>query len=260
MKLFSIEIGSENKQSLIILHGLFGLSDNWYSIGKELSKNYRVIIPDLRNHGKSPESKEFGFEEMSGDLMELLKEKNIKNPILLGHSMGGKLAMYFTLKNQFDIKALIIADMHLRESQLRKEHYQIIDSIKETNPNEFSSYSEIKKHLANKMDNKKIAQLLLKNIKRDDNKYSWKLAIEYIEPNLKNISIPIDNDDAYYEAALFIKGGNSNYIIDTDKAQIEKVFPYSEIKEIPKASHWLHADNPKMFLEIVQNFLKTYNL
>jgi len=260
MKLHSITLGNKTNQAIIIIHGLFGLADNWYSIGKKLSEKYFVIIPDMRNHGKSPESKDFGIDIMAEDINELFSELNIKNPIFIGHSMGGKVAMHFALKNPESIKALIVVDMHTRESELKNEHFKIASCIKNTILEDFKSYSEISKHLETEIGNKKIAQLILKNIDKVSNKYKWKLNIQNIENNFQNIIKPIESENAFYEATLFVRGGNSDYILESDKPLIENIFPYSEIINIPEASHWVHADKTTEFMNVIEIFLEKYKL
>lgn len=260
MKLHSITLGSKSKQAIIIIHGLFGLGDNWYSIGKKLSEKYFVIIPDMRNHGKSPESKEFGIDIMAEDINELLSEYNISKSILIGHSMGGKIAMHFALKNPTKTKALIVVDMHTRESELKNEHFKIASCIKSTKLEDFQSYSDIGKHLEKKIGNKKIAQLILKNVGKVSNNYEWKLNIQNIENNFRNITKPIESENAYYEASLFVKGGNSDYILESDKPLIETIFPYSEIVNIPGASHWVHADKTTAFMDSINEFMEKYEL
>jgi pimeloyl-ACP methyl ester carboxylesterase len=260
MDLHKITLGNKENQSLIIIHGLFGLSDNWYSIGKKLAENYFVIIPDMRNHGKSPDSESFGIEEMASDLKELISQNELEKPIILGHSMGGKIAMHFALNQPESISSLIVVDMHTRESELRDEHFKIADCIKNTKLENFKSYSEISKHLEKEIGNKKIAQLMLKNIGKVSNNYKWKLNIENIEKNFQNITKSIETENSFYEASLFIKGGDSNYILESDKPLIEALFPYSEIVKIPGASHWVHADKTEEFMDIISDFLKKYKL
>lgn len=255
MKLFYRTYG-DSSQCLVILHGLFGMSDNWVGIARKLSEKFTVIIPDLRNHGNSPDSEVFDFECMVEDLDELFDELKIENPIILGHSMGGKLAMKYTELGRREVKKLIVVDISMRNNTIREEHLAIIDSINSTNLDLCNSVKEIESFLKINLQQDHLVLFVLKNIKRNlDGKYEWKLNLTGIEPNLNQIVGGFTLDSIYENNTLFIRGGNSDYILDSDIEPIKLQFPKALFRTIPAAGHWVHADNPTEFLTVVSEFL-----
>lgn len=252
MKLFYREFGEKNKPALIILHGLFGMSDNWVSLAKIFSKNRFVIVPDLRNHGNSPHTDDFDYNLMVEDILELLETKNIKDAQFLGHSMGGKLAMNIALNYPERVNKLIVADMSLKEGELRDIHATILHTIARTDLTNFSSFGEIEAWFDTFIDKKKVVLFALKNIKKGENgQFSWKLNYYSLFQNTHKIMEQVVGFEPFTNPTLFIKGGDSDYINEEDIPEIKQWFPNAEIKTIEGASHWVHADNPKIFVEMV---------
>lgn len=255
-RIIEAKCGIENaKSDLVIIHGLFGMSDNWVSIGRHLSADRRIIIPDLRNHGRSPHSDNFSVELMMEDLRELLKYLNSINPILLGHSMGGRLAMHYALNFPNDISRLIIADMSLRAPKLRPEHYAIFEIMKNTPLQSMNSIKEIELYFTEHIKIQRLALFILKNIKRTKDGFEWKLNFNALMQSFTQETSPIDSNLTFEEPTLFLAAGNSDYIIPEDYDKIYEHFPMAIIETIDDASHWLHADKPKEFIHLVSAFL-----
>ncbi len=256
MKLFYREFGDKNNPVLIVLHGLFGMSDNWVSIAKILSQNRFVIVPDLRNHGNSPHSDDFDYSLMTQDILELLELKQLKDVEIIGHSMGGKLAMNIALNYPEKVNKLIVADMSMKEGELRDIHATILNTIARTDLAIFRTYAEIEAWFDTFIDKKKVVLFALKNIKKDENDhFSWKLNYYSLFQNTHKIMEQVVGFEPFTKPTLFIRGGDSDYITDEDIPEIMEWFPYAEIKTIEGASHWVHADNPKVFMEMVIKFL-----
>lgn len=254
MKLFCRQFGSG--PPLVILHGLFGISDNWVSIARTLGEQYTVYVPDLRNHGHSPHSTVFDFAVLEDDLLELTEEYSLENLVLMGHSLGGKTAMYFALHHPQSIKKLIIVDISLRKAPVNTEHQALIDAMLGVDFTRVSARSDVNRQLERTIHSLRLRQFLLKNVYwRDDKTLDWRLNLHAINENLLNIFEGVDVNGLYTGPALFIRGGRSDYIRDEDLGELKNKFPGALVKTIPEAGHWVHADAPGEFLEAVRVFL-----
>lgn len=249
--------------TLIIIHGLYGSSDNWVSIGRELSKDFEVFLIDQRNHGRSPHSNDHNYKLLKEDLKEFMDSQSIEKAIIIGHSMGGKTAMFFAAEYPERLSHLIIADISPRSykstnsSQLLN-HSKIINAMFNLDFYGIKSREDIDAILAKSIPETRIRQFLLKNIKRSkDNEYSWSLNIRTIRNELPHIMEGLDANQSEITGfpVLFLKGENSDYISDEDLKVIHKIFPYADITTIPEAGHWLHAEQPELFIEKVRNFI-----
>ena len=242
-------------QPLIILHGLLGSLDNWQTIGKELSENYTVFIVDQRNHGKSPHSDNFNYDLLSEDLYEFMDEHFISSAHILGHSMGGKTAMYFAMKYPEKIDKLIIAD--IAPVQYEEGHNEIFEALFSIDLSQEDNRNEIDDKLKLKIPNYGVRQFLMKGLTRNDDKeLAWKFNVKAIWENYKEILKTFDTDAHFDNETLFIKGQNSDYILDEYKNDILKYFPKAKFATIEGVGHWLHAEKPKEFFELVDEFLE----
>ncbi len=255
MELFYREFGTGDNH-LVILHGLFGMSDNWVGLAKVFADTHHVIIPDVRNHGRSPHSKDFSLELMMEDLDELFQKLNINNTILLGHSMGGRVAMNYSLANADNVSKLIVADMSLRKGKIRPEHKAILGALSLVKLSNKKSYAEIEKALSRFIKNKRRMQFVLKNTMKTEDGYDWKLNPGALVRNISKVMPELNVDERFTKPTLFIKGGASDFVLEKDEPAIYKHFPNAKIETIEGASHWLHADNPLKFIELVQDFIE----
>lgn len=255
MKLFFRTFG-EGKP-LIILHGLFGISDNWVSFGKRIAAlGYKVYIPDQRNHGQSLHSNTFNYLALTDDLLDFIDDNEIEDPILLGHSMGGKVSIRFALENPESIHKLVIVDISLRAYPKRISHLQIIDAMRRINFDMVSSRKEVDMLISERLPDFKLRAFILKNLYwKDKTHMEWRINFEAICDNIDELFDGIDTVDTYDNPSLFIRGELSDYILDEDYPRIEYNFPNSKIITIKNASHWVHAEAPEEFFEIVSNFI-----
>jgi pimeloyl-ACP methyl ester carboxylesterase len=254
MELFYREYGSGEKH-LIILHGLFGMSDNWAGLGRKFAEKYHVIIPDARNHGRSPHSPEFTLELMIDDLNELLAKLDIHTFAILGHSMGGRVAMNYSLAYPERISKLIVADMSLRKGKLRPEHKAILGALSLVNLSNKKSYTEIERALSRFIRDKRRLQFVLKNIIKTDDGFVWKLNPGALVRNIGNVMPELKTERRFAKPTLFIRGGKSDFVLKKDEPAIYEHFTKAEIKTMEGASHWLHSDNPELFTKYVMGFL-----
>lgn len=242
---------------LIILHGLFGLSDNWVTIARRISANYTVFIPDQRNHGQSPHADTFNYYALADDLMEFMDEHDIQKPVLMGHSMGGKVAMNFALDYPENVDKLIIVDMSVRQYKARAIHYRIIEAMESVDFKNVKNRKDVEHHLKEYIPQKPLRLFIMKNLKRySKNQMGWKLNLPVLKESMDTIVEGIDTNQRFDNPSLFIGGGKSDYIEKQDHELIKSIFTNAEIKEIPEASHWIHADAPEVFCAIVSDFLK----
>ena len=254
MKLFYRQFGSG--PPMVILHGLFGISDNWVSIARTLGEWYTVYVPDLRNHGQSPHSEVFDFNALEDDLLELTEEFSLNNFILIGHSLGGKTAMYFALHHPQSIKKLIVVDIGLKKAPVNTEHQMLINAMLGVDFSRAKARSDVDRQLEVAVTSQRLRQFLLKNVYwRDSRTLDWRLNLQVINENLLNIFEGVDIPARYTGPALFIRGGRSGYLREEDLEELKKKFPGALVKTIPEAGHWVHADSPGEFLQAVRAFL-----
>lgn len=250
MKLHYREMG-EGKP-LMILHGLFGYSDNWQSHGKKLAEYYRVILVDLRNHGHSGWSDDFSYEVMAEDVYELCQDLQLEEVILMGHSMGGKVAMYFAHKYESMLNKLVVVDMGIKSYPMHHDH--ILEGIHAVTPTAISSRGEAEEQMSRFIDSEAIRQFLLKNLYwKEKGQLAWRMNIEVIEKKMKNILAPVPKGEVMIPT-LFLRGEFSNYVLDEDLPEIEAMFIDLEVVTIPRSGHWLHAEEPTSFLEALLSF------
>ena len=253
MKLF-FKIYGDKGQDLKIIHGLFGMSDNWNSLGKQFAKYCKVHLIDLRNHGRSPHAEEFNYDVMCEDVLEYMEDHNIQKPILLGHSLGGKVAMKFAFTYTEKIEKLIVADISPRE--YNSDFYKnLLATLYKLPLEDFDKRKEIDSVLSSTYEDKGMRLFLLKNLYRNENKeFAWRFNIEVLLEKVSNIQEADFVKGTCDIPTHFIRGGNSNYITTQDELIINKHFSDFSIVTIEGAGHWLHAENPERFYDEVIGF------
>ena len=254
MKLHFRKIGEGDP--LIILHGLFGSSDNWQTMARKFAENnFAVYLIDQRNHGHSPHSEEFNFKEMSEDILELSQELIMGNINIIGHSMGGKTAMNLALDHPDKISKLIVVDIAPKE--YADSNREISKALTEIKLNEISTRKEAEKKLEEKIADTATRQFLLKNLYwKESGKLGWRFNLKVINDHISKMSEGVQGENSFQKPTLFIRGENSNYILETDTPLIKKYFPNAQIKTAPSSGHWVHADNPEWLLKTCIDFLK----
>ena len=255
MKLFYREFGVG--QPAIILHGLFGQSDNWVTVGRRIADQFHVFIPDLRNHGQSPHTPLHSFPAMTDDLAEFIEEHQIENPVLIGHSMGGKAAMTYALENPGKVKKLAIIDISPRKYPERLTHTQVISQMMSIDLEKVTTRGEVEKILDTKISDSRVRMFIMKNLYyKLHGKLAWRLNLEAINQSMDLLFDGIRSESQYKGPALFVRGGNSDYVLDEDIPLIKSMFPEAVIKTISGASHWVHADAPEELCLLLSTFLE----
>jgi esterase len=246
---------SGSGEPLIILHGLFGSADNWFSIAKELEKDFTLYLIDQRNHGESPKSKDWNYEVMADDIKELMDEEGIEKANLMGHSMGGKTVMKFSFKYPEKVNKLIVADIAPRFYPVH--HEGILEGLNAIPIGDLKSRKEADDILSTYIKIPGIRQFLLKNLGRNESGgFIWKINLPVITDKIDNVGEEIISDKTFDKPTLFMGGENSDYITEKDKEDISKMFPNSYIIFIKNAGHWLHAEQPAAVVETVRAFLR----
>jgi len=251
MELFYREYGSG--QPLIILHGLMGSSDNWLPQAKLLSEKYHVYTVDQRNHGQSPHSDAFNYGVLQEDIVGFINEHNLINPILLGHSMGGKAAMNVALAYPDKLDKLIVVDIAPKDYDVR--HDYIVNGLKAVPVDAIQSRNEADEALAQHVPDSAVRQFLLKNLMRKpEGGFTWRINLNAIDKNLELIGGGLIQEGQFKKPTLFVRGRRSDYILDEDNAIIKKYFPNATLVTMD-TGHWVQAEKPAGFVEVVLNFL-----
>jgi len=245
-------------QALIILHGLFGSSDNWQTFGKKLAEHFAVYLVDLRNHGHSPHNEEWNYEVMSDDLAELISDENIQHPIVIGHSMGGKAAMYFAITHPDKVKKLVVLDISPKFYPIH--HQPILTALQAVDLNKITSRKQAEEIISEFISDISTKQFLLKNLYWSENepkKLAWRFNLEVIAKNINEVGAetPFPEKPIDTFQTLFIRGEKSNYISESDIELVKKYFFGAEIKTIIDAGHWIHADQPQQLYDVLMEFI-----
>ena len=255
MQLAFREYGSG--QPLIILHGLFGQSDNWNTLSKRFAENgFRVFSVDQRNHGLSPHHEEWDYPVMAKDLKKLIEEQKLEKPIVLGHSMGGKTAMFFELNFPGIAQKIIVADIAPRAYD--SHHDLVLKALNAVDFSKVKSRKEAETILNDFIPDFGTRQFLLKNIYWKDvanSQMDWRFNLKVIDKNYHLIGAEVP-DLTSHTPALFMRGGKSNYLNEKDIPAVEKRFPNYKLITIPDSGHWIHAEKPNEFFEEVMKFIK----
>lgn len=254
MELYSNIIG-EGKP-IIILHGFMGMGDNWKTIAAQLAEEgHEVHLVDQRNHGRSFHDDDFNYEVMAQDVKRYCDVNGIERTAIMGHSMGGKTAMTVASEYPELIEKLIVADISPRFYPVH--HEQILKGLRYIQKNEPQSRGEADEMLAKYVADAGVRMFLLKNLFRDDeNNLKLRLNLAVLSEKVEEVGESLPSFAKYEGPTMFVRGDKSEYIHDGDFAHIKHHFPNAKVKTVSNAGHWLHAENPEEFLEIVIDFLR----
>ncbi len=254
MELFYREYGTG--EPLIILHGLFGSADNWMTQAKMLSTKYHVYTVDQRNHGLSPHSADHDYLAMTEDMNGFFMQHQLKEAIVMGHSMGGKTAMNFAVKYPSKVKKLIVVDIMPKAYPVH--HDKILAGLKALPMANLTSRNQADVELARYVDQPEVRQFLLKNLSREQGGgFAWKMNLAAIDQNIEEMGADLVVSGQYQGSTLFIVGTKSNYYAFADDAIIKKYFPNYSLIEL-ETGHWVQAEKPKEFIDEVFKFLHAY--
>lgn len=240
---------------LTIIHGLFGSLDNWQTLARQWSHSFRVLSLDVRNHGRSPHYNSMSYDEMIDDIIEVFNFLKIENTVILGHSMGGKIAMHLAGICPDRIQKLIIADV--APFAYEPKHNEIFEILSSIQFEKYENRKDIEQYILSKMPNDfATAQFILKNIKRNDESmaFEFKFNLNVLKRSYQNIISYVPNK-GYKENVLFLAGEKSDYISSSTTIHLFDLYPNAEIEIIKNAGHWIHAENPSEVYEKVKEFI-----
>ncbi len=241
---------------LVLLHGLFGSLTNWLGVGRELATHFTVLAMDQRNHGRSPHAAEMSYPLMAGDLAESLDAHALSSVHLLGHSMGGKVAMQFALTNPARVKRLVVVDMSPRA--MPPQHREVIEALVAVDPTAYRSRVELDKTLAERLPDAALRRFLLKSLTpTPSGTLRWQINLAAIQTSYRCLTDAIAGGRPFTRPTLFLRGELSRHVTDEDEGEIARLFPDSQVQTVQDAGHWVHADAPTEFVRMVTEFLST---
>jgi len=240
---------------LLILHGFLGMSDNWKTLGTQFAVDFQVHILDLRNHGRSLHAGDFSYEIMVQDVVEYCQGHNLENIVIVGHSMGGKVAMLLATSHPELVSKLIVAD--IGPKFYPQHHQEILAGLNAVDFSVKPSRSDVEAIMSQFIPDFGTRQFLMKSLFwQEPGQLAFRFNLAVFNTKMEEIGVPLPENAIFDKPTLFIRGGNSRYILDSDFDTIKHHFPDSNIETIPKVGHWLHAENPAEFYQKVTSFLK----
>lgn len=252
MKLFFRKYGEGTP--LIILHGLFGSADNWNTMGKKFGEHFTTYLVDQRNHGQSPHSETWNYTAMAEDILELMEDEQIDKAHLMGHSMGGKTVMFSSMMYPERIEKLIVSDIAPRYYPVH--HQEILQALESVDLDKITSRKEAEAIIEPQINDFGTRQFLLKNLYWKDEKLAWRFNLDVISRKIEAVGEVLPVSAPFTHPALFVRGEKSNYITDEDWIEIKTIYPRADLYTMPGAGHWVHAEKPVEYFDLVMNFLK----
>ena len=239
---------------LLVFHGLFGMLDNWGSFGKEMGEFFPVHLIDLRNHGKSFHSGAMSHDDLAHDILHYMDHHQIENANLLGHSLGGKAVMQFAVKYPLKVHKLIVVD--ISPKAYPPHHQGILKALQSVDFEKINSRQEVESVLQEYIPEKSVVQFLAKNLYwTEDKKLAWRFNLPVLADKYTEFVSNAIKFGVFTGETLFIAGEKSNYILPQDSFQIKQQFPASSVVTVKNAGHWVQAENPRDFNEVVKEFL-----
>lgn len=238
---------------LIIVHGLFGSSDNWRGQMRLFAEEHQVFALDLRNHGRSPWRPDMDFATQAADLEIFMDEHQITAAHILGHSLGGKVAMQLALNAPQRVQRLVVVD--IAPVAYPPHHDAVFAALKALDLARLTSRGEADKALAAEVKDPAVRQFLLKNLKRGDSGYCWQMNLDALSAGYSSLMSAVDAEKPFRGLTLFIKGSESDYITEEARPHIQRLFPQAEARIMQGCGHWPHAEKPRTFARLVKDFL-----
>lgn len=257
MRLFYRTYGNPANKTIVVLHGLLGLSDNWDYFGKRFAElGFYVIVPDMRNHGQSPKMEAFNYKVMARDVKQLLDYENVKRCYVIGHSMGGKIAMMLAFNNPQLVERLEVLDISPRRFDTPMEHVGFIAAMGAIDLKKVQRRSDVEEQLAKNNYEKRLLLFLMKNLSYShEHGFRWKPYLKSIYKNMTEIGKGLENQGVYNGETLFVRGGKSDYIKEKDLPVMKAQFPNYKMVTLEESGHWIHVDEPDGFMKATKEFL-----
>lgn len=241
---------------VVILHGLFGMMDNWQTMGRMFADaGYMAVLPDLRDHGRSPHTEEFNYHVLADDIRHFLEDNWIYRSVVIGHSMGGKVAMQFASEYEDMVSRLVVID--IAPKRYPPGHHDVIEALLSVDIASLAGRVEAQNILEEKLHDPGTVQFLLKNLSRNkEGGYAWKMNLQLLIKSYANILDEVKPEHVVEVPSLFVRGSNSDYVSDSDFQDILTMFPHATFDTIEGAGHWVHADKPNELFEKIIHFIR----
>lgn len=240
---------------IILLHGLFGSSSNWGTVARHLGQDYRVLVPDLRNHGQSSHDDDCSYEAMVADVLHLLDAQGISAATLVGHSMGGKVAMHLALNHPQRVDGLVVVDM----SPVRYAHdfADVVAAFRAVDLAAVRNRSDADTQMAAHISIAGVRAFLLQNLVKRSDVWSWRVNLDALAMEQKQITgFPSQRHDAVFERpSSFIHGELSDYVKPAYEPEIRRLFPAAALCSVAQAGHWVYAEQPQGFMTCLDDYL-----
>jgi len=241
---------------LVILHGLFGSGTNWRSFARSMADSRQLHLLDLRNHGRSPHDDEMSYPLMVADLFAYMDRQSLQTVTLMGHSMGGKVAMLAALRAPERVQNLVVVD--IAPVAVGQDHVPYIRAMQSIDLGGLTRRERASEMLSDAIPDAGLRQFLLQNLERDNGGFRWRLNLPALAANMSLLhDFPLEKGKEHYRGpALFVRGEKSDYVPERHYDKIREHFPAAEIRTVPGAGHWPHTEKPKDFAETVKSFMK----
>jgi esterase len=254
VELYWREYGEGGAKPLLLLHGLFGSSANWHGIARRLARSRRILVPDLRGHGRSPAGRVISYQTMAEDLTALLDSEGIGDAAIVGHSMGGKAAMWLALERPERVRALVVADMAPVSYGHRFD--AIIDALRNLDISAIADRREAGRMLSEAFPDAGLRAYLLQSLVREAGGWRWRLDLTALAASVNEIpGFPDPRSLQYGGPALFIYGTESGYVTGEHLPVIRRLFPLARLRAVAGAGHWVYSDQPDAFVRALESFL-----
>ncbi|MDZ7736756.1 MAG: alpha/beta fold hydrolase [Gammaproteobacteria bacterium] len=243
-----------NGPAVVLLHGLLGNGRNLAPMARVLADEYRVLTPDLRNHGQSPHTETMDYPELAADLIALLDKNRIDRAALAGHSLGGKIVMTTALLYPDRVTKLVSLDM--APVPYAQTLGDLLETLQRLPLDTIRNRKDADEWLrCEGVEEKRLRGFLLQNLVRDKDGYCWRVNLETLRSQRQTMTGFPDTAEPWPGPALFLYGENSDYVLPEHHAEIRRLFPAAEIEEVPNTGHWLHAERPQPIADRLKKFL-----
>lgn len=256
MELFFREYGTpEHSTPLVFLHGLFGSSANWRSIVKRFESAYRILVPDLRNHGRSPHHDDVSYSAQALDVVQLLDDAGAAQALIVGHSMGGKVAMHLALHYADRVAGMVCVDIAPVNYDLNR-FGPVYEAMRRVDLETLETRQQADERLARYLPAKPLRSYLLQNLVKDEDGWQWRINLSALESGMAELSgFSVADGTAFPGPTLFVYGGQSPYVKPEHLPVIRRLFPFARLRQIAGAGHWLYADKAEEFTNVLAGFL-----
>ncbi len=247
--------GEDDRPPVVLLHGLFGSATNWGSVARALATDYRVLVPDLRNHGQSPHHPTHSYAAMADDVLGLLDSHAIARAVIIGHSMGGKVAMHLALRDPQRVSTLGVVD--IAPVDYAHDFQDVLDAFDAVDLTRLGNRSDADAQMSERVSEPGLRGFLLQNLVQKSGAWGWRLNLSALATaQAQLVGFPTQPAGARFDGPVaLIHGALSDYVLPQHRPRIEAYFPNARFCRVADAGHWVYAEQPKGFLDCLGRIL-----